>query len=122
MTASETSRAAAKSINSSAGTLRDTILEYIVRCGAIGATCDEIEVHFEMRHQTASARVKELRDAGRIDRTAAVRPTRSGRKAFVYVARSPQSCRPHNNPENYVVRDGIVHCRICGKYIGREPK
>ena len=29
------------------------------------------------------------------------------------------NCRPHNNPDNYVVREGVAHCKLCRAYIGR---
>ena len=48
------------------------------------STCDEAEVHFEMRHQTASARIRELCELGRIEDSGARRPTRSGRDAIVW--------------------------------------
>jgi hypothetical protein len=50
-------------------------------------TCDEIEVLMKMRHQTASARISELKKAGKLLDTGARRPTRSGRLATVLQAR-----------------------------------
>jgi DNA-binding transcriptional ArsR family regulator len=49
-----------------------------------GATCDELEVALDMRHQTASARITELRKDGLIVDTGLRRATRSGRSARVY--------------------------------------
>lgn len=52
-----------------------------------GLTCDEIEVLLDMRHQTASARLKELKDPpiAYVRTTQEKRETRSGRFAFVNV-------------------------------------
>lgn len=52
-----------------------------------GMTCDEVEVALEMPHQTASARITELRDLGRIV-SIGRRKTRSGRGANVWGAAS----------------------------------
>ena len=49
------------------------------------ATCDEAEVALNLRHQTASARITELRAAGKL-RPEGTRPTRSGRQADVLIA------------------------------------
>jgi hypothetical protein len=82
---SDTSRDAARSMDPHAGNCRRAILDHI-RAAPDGATCDEIEHALRMRHQNVSARLRELsledlvRDSG--DR----RPTRSGRRARVYVA------------------------------------
>lgn len=78
---SETSQAAAESVCDSADTLRARVLEAIRTRG--GATCDELEVALNMRHQTASARLTELGKLGRIVPNGK-RDTRSGRKAVVW--------------------------------------
>lgn len=80
-----TSKAAADSIAPSAGTLRGRIRDWLASRGTTGGTCDEVEVALDMRHQTASARCKELRDAGTILDSGRTRPTRSGRQAVVLV-------------------------------------
>lgn len=49
-----------------------------------GATCDEIEVALGLRHQTASARIRELVEAGKLVDSDERRPTRSGRDAVVW--------------------------------------
>jgi hypothetical protein len=81
---SDTSRAAAKSVASSSGALRNQICEHIRIWGDRGRTCDELEVHYG-RHQTVSARVRELVLADRIHDSGRRRQTRSGRGARVYV-------------------------------------
>lgn len=54
-----------------------------------GLTCDEVEVELEMSHQTASARIRELVLAGRIEDSGDRRPTRSNRRATVWKVRKP---------------------------------
>lgn len=81
----ETSAAAARSMRPVAGTLRARVLAVFERCGAHGATCDEVERDMDGRHQTISARVYELRNGGWIVDSGRTRKTRSGRQAIVYV-------------------------------------
>lgn len=83
---SETSRDAAESIAPFLTGLRARVYSAVARAGDHGLTCDECEVQLSMRHQTCSARFRELTDSGVITRTHKKRPTRSGRDAFVYCA------------------------------------
>jgi len=83
---SETSREAAVSMISSAATLREKAYDYIVSKGADGATSDEVQAALQLTHQTGSARVTELKNAGRIVATGQKRKTRQRRNAMVYVA------------------------------------
>lgn len=83
---SETSEAAAKSIAPESETLRDKILAAIRARGRNGLTDDEGEVMLSMRHQTYSARRRELYLAGRIILSGARRWTRARRFADVYIA------------------------------------
>lgn len=82
---SDTSRAAAASLEGSASRLRARVLKYYRECGALGSTDDRAEFVLGMRHQTLSARRRELvllrvlRDSGRRSKT------RSGRTATVWV-------------------------------------
>lgn len=80
---SETSREAAQSIRGCAGKLAAQVLAEIVRLN--GATCDEIEVSLSMKHQTASARMRELALAKQIVESGEKRLTRSNRNAVVWV-------------------------------------
>jgi predicted transcriptional regulator len=80
-----TSIEAAESMVKPAAAIRERVYNYI-KSRAHGAICDEAEDALGLRHQTCSARFKELADAGRIIRTMTRRKTRSGRNAFVYVA------------------------------------
>lgn len=80
---SPTSKAAAESVRGSLGNLQRQVLFLIRRAGARGMTCDELEVALDGRHQTISARVRELYLKGLIVKFGE-RPTRSGRRAVVY--------------------------------------
>ena len=80
---SDTSFAASRSFG--ADSLRELVRAHIASQGRNGATCDEVEVALDMRHQTCSARCRELVLKGGIIKTVSVRPTRSGCKAHVYV-------------------------------------
>jgi len=82
----DTSRAAAESMKPHAGRVRDAVLDHVRRSCPRGLTCDEIEVALGLAHQTASARVRELAQAKEITDSGRRRPTRTGRKAVVYVA------------------------------------
>lgn len=90
----ETSIAAAESIEPVAGTMRAQVLDCIrareeftlgLGCGPLGCTDDELEVLLSMRHQTASARRRELQLQGFIVDSGWTRTTRSGREAIVWV-------------------------------------
>ena len=66
--------------------LRNLIYSYIETCcEARGATCEEVERALGLRHQTASARITELRKSGRlINIPGERRYTRSGATARVH--------------------------------------
>ena len=83
---SETSREAAISVKEDALTLRGRVRDTIVP-RAHGATCDEVEVLTGLRHQTVSARVRELALTGEIVNLGERRLTRSGRGAVVWMVR-----------------------------------
>ena len=51
-----------------------------------GATCEELEKATGLKHQTCSARLRDLYLAGAIERTGTLRPTSSGRMAAVWRA------------------------------------
>lgn len=78
---SDTSESASEAIASTAATLRGKILRVLAEKPS---TCDEVEVALNMRHQTASARIRELFIMGRIVNTNTTRRTRSKRKAIVW--------------------------------------
>jgi len=55
-----------------------------IKFQTFGATCDDVEVALGMKHQTASARIRELAQIGLIA-SRGVRKTRSGRNATVWM-------------------------------------
>jgi hypothetical protein len=73
------------SVKEHAGALRLLVVRYVYRQNDHGATCDEIERALQLPHQTVSARVTEAKARGEIIPNGERRPTRSGRKAAVYV-------------------------------------
>lgn len=81
---SDTSEAAAEEIKPSAGHLRGLVAAHISG-RSDGATCDEVEAALGMRHQTASARIRELALSGAISDSGKRRLTRSRRGAVVWV-------------------------------------
>ena len=82
---SDTSEAAARSMVEDAGQLREFVFSNISKSRGAGMTCDEVEQETSMRHQTASARIRELAQKGRIVDSTRRRPTRSGRMAIVWI-------------------------------------
>jgi DNA adenine methylase len=85
LSASDTSLAAASAVAGTAEQMRGRALVEIRSRGVAGATCDEVEVALEMKHQTASARLRELALEGEIADSGERRRTRSGCKAAVWV-------------------------------------
>ncbi len=85
---SKTSHDAARSMDGQLERLEAQVLEIIRFAGVEGMTDDEIEVATGLRHQTASARRRGLVLKQRVvpdgDRS---RPTRSGRRAQVWLAK-----------------------------------
>lgn len=82
---SDTSRAAAKSIEGIVGRLNRLILHAVADSREHGMTCDEAEVTLNLRHQTCSSRITHLQQTGAIVDSGRRRLTRSRRKARVYV-------------------------------------
>jgi len=83
---SETSKAAAESIKHRSQSDKMKVFQFLIHCGENGATDDEIESALNMKHQTASARRRQLELIGAVEKTTEKRKTRSGRSAFVYRA------------------------------------
>lgn len=86
----DTSEAAAERLEPSVETLRGTVLRAISNSPQ-GLTCDEVEVLLALRHQTASARCRELELLGWLVKTDGKRVTRSGRGARVYRRTEPRN-------------------------------
>lgn len=87
MNITDTSLAARDSIEEHLNRLETIVLQRIRQAGTGGLTTDEIEAATQLSHQTASARVRDLAAKHcRIVDSGVRRPTRSGRKAIVWVA------------------------------------
>ena len=82
MTFTNTSKEALASIKEYRRTLRDRVQDHILHWN--GLTCDQVEELTNMRHQTASARIRELFVMGKIVDSGERRVTRSGRNAVVW--------------------------------------
>jgi predicted transcriptional regulator len=80
-----TSREAKESLDENITSLRAAVLELIRESGQNGVTCEELESVLAMKHQTASARIRDLAKAGRIMDSGMRRKTSSGRAAIVWV-------------------------------------
>ena len=116
----EASAVAAKAIEPVAGSLRALVLEYVRSRGLNGSTCDEAEIALSMRHQTCSARVRELSGSGLIVDSGQKRKTSSGRFAVVHVADgdlSKRACKRCGKPPEEPVTFGRgrteVYCQKC---------
>lgn len=83
---SETSKAAAKAIKPKVYTLRAEVLDFIVSCGAIGATDEQIQLALDLNGSTQRPRRRDLVLKGIVRDSGTKRPTRSGRYATVWVA------------------------------------
>lgn len=81
----DTSREAADSVASNAASVQARILRWAKERAALGFTDDECEAVFGFRHQTASARRRELVILGDLKFGGEYRKTRSGRRAQVWV-------------------------------------
>ena len=100
---SETSKEAAKSID--AGTIRSRVHKLIEDMGCLGATDEELEKKLGMRHQTVSARRRELVLMGKAKDSGVKRRTGSGRKAVVWIACDEPPQGPHK---------AVKACPLCG--------
>ncbi len=81
----EFSEAAHDSIREAKSQLQKAVLACIKSAGMIGVNCEQIEQMLGLTHQTASARVSELKRKGLI-RVQGHRKTKSGSNAGVLVA------------------------------------
>lgn len=84
---SETSQAAAEAIRPHLGAMAAKVYGYLRKAYKHGATDDEVEAALVMRHQTASARRRELVLKGLVVDSGTRRATSSGRTATVWVLR-----------------------------------
>ena len=87
---SKTSKAAADSMKEDAKAIREWVYRLIEASGPTGFTDDELEQILKKRHQTISARRRELVLDGIVKDSGRVRPTRSKRNATVWIAVPPE--------------------------------
>lgn len=126
---SDTSEGAARSIEGQKLTLRDRVHQALIdaREGSVsglpggtyryGLTDDEIEVLTRLKHQTASARRRELVLLGLVVDSGHRRPTRSGRPATVWRAVAPHEQVQLFGPNQVdVIRDKVrARLRHCDR-------
>ena len=84
---SDTSKAAAVSMAPLVGKLKRRVYDFVAS-KRLGATCEEVCIALDLKHQTGSARVRELVQLGFIGDTGYRRKTTSGRSARVYAITS----------------------------------
>lgn len=113
---SETSKQAALSALSSAATDRERILGFIKARGVTGATSDECQAEFNLAHQTGSARVAELLQAGLIIESGRRRKTRRGRDADVLVV-APPGTPPRTVQKQRKVPEGFTEEELPQLYL-----
>jgi hypothetical protein len=80
---SDTSLSASESMKQTAPVIRERVFS-LIKIAPAGLTCDHIENWLGLRHQTCSARVRELVLKGRIHDSGRRRRTSSGRTATVW--------------------------------------
>ena len=85
---SDTSRAAAKSVEPTVNKIRALVLDCIRLNWTMhgGATCEEVELATGLSHQTCSARIRELVLKGLVRDSGERRMNKSGRTATVWRA------------------------------------
>lgn len=66
--------------------VKTKILAALRAAGSEGMTCDELEQALGVKHQSVSARLSELRDAGLTAKSNTYRKTSSGRTGMVWLA------------------------------------
>lgn len=82
---SDTSEAAAKSMEPSAGSYEAMVRDFVFQRKRYGATADEVLAALSLTHQNGSARVSTLKKKGILVPTERRRKTRSGRHAVVLI-------------------------------------
>ena len=81
-----TSKAAARSMEGCAATLREQVYDYLMSQGLRGDSDEEIQEALSMNPSTERPRRGELQKAGRVMTLGEIRHTHSGRCAAVWVA------------------------------------
>lgn len=82
---SPTSRAAAEEIGPLTAAMRAKVYSYLFRCGAHGATDEEVQLALDMPGSTERPRRIELCEAQMVRKSGFERFTKSGRRAVVWV-------------------------------------
>ena len=83
---SQTSFEAAESMAGGAGSIRRWVFRAILEAGPGGLTDDEIQTRLEINPSTERPRRIELVALGLVEDSGRTRPTRSGRRAVIWVA------------------------------------
>lgn len=109
---SETSTAAADSLIQHSKTVEIQVLGLFMDAANFGLTDDEIEQSLGLKHQTVSARRRQLEKKGLVVKMynhgqRVKRPTRSGRQAGVYISR-----RAYDKSHDPVVNTPILYCHL----------
>ena len=100
---SETSEEAAKSID--AATIRGRVEQLLKDLGCLGATDEELERKLGMKHQTISARRRELVLLGKAKSSGSKRENSSGCRATVWIACDEAPTKAHK---------AVKACPLCG--------
>jgi hypothetical protein len=82
---SPTSIAAAESVSVLAAAMRAKVYSYLYRCGAHGATDEELQIALDMGGSTERPRRIELCEAQMVRDSGIQRHTKSGRRAVVWI-------------------------------------
>lgn len=119
----DTSKQAAKRIEPVRQTLRQRVLIYIQNCGVSGATDAEIEQALHLKHQTASARRRELELDGKVYRTTKRRSTgNKGATANVYRA-SVDGIRNEDQADaDPCAQKDVIASKLCTKIKAMDDK
>ena len=88
MSTQAVSRIAYEAVIGATEFLRRRVEDAVRAAGPAGLTCDDLEAHLAMRHQTCSPRVNELVAQGRLLDSGQRRRTRTGRTAVVWIVPS----------------------------------
>lgn len=112
-----TSRAAAESIAPELTELEGKVWHAIMSAGGTGMTCEEVEAHTGLPHQTASARVNGLNTKGQIVDSGRTRKNNSGRQAIVWIAKVVQVMNPGLVVEKDATEARETKTTLMAKYL-----
>lgn len=121
--AADTSLEAYRRIMSHVSRLARQVFKHVHSLGFDGATCEECEVALRMKHQTCSARIRELRDAGLLRDSGRRRLTSSKSPAMVLVVADVHHRTGCDHARAKWIDGPVVGKRIrtaceCGKFLG----